>query len=524
MRVVKPQVFNPYEFSRPSPARYYDADGTLQTVGNDILRLGYNPTTLEFIGPIIENAATNIVLYSDDFSNAAWNKISTPTLTYNAGISVDGTMNATLFEGDGIVSQTLAGTGNFIYSLYVKPVSPAAYPSAARISIGLGTTATSVTFNFYSNHAPVVAPSPGAVGAVEQLQNGWYRISTYGAGMSGLTPGFSGSLLDHFLLGKAQVESGSVVTSYIETTSTSETRAADVSISQSPSVIETNIEENDADVWDSGTSYTIGNEVMVLGEYHRVYESTGSNTDKFPPDNPTDWIDRGATVRWRMFDMNVGPDKQSIATDSSGDIRVLLGVDDYVDSITLLNVDASSVQIIVRDADGNIIYDYYVELLSDPDEALWWGWFFGNRRRGTTVVRVDLPPYMPVTIEVIASGGSGVAKIGKLIVGDAVLIGCARYGTGVGIVDFSRKEQDPFGNYYVLERRFISRCNYDVQIDSNQVDNVHSLLAEVRATPCVYIGSTEKYKSTVVFGFYRDFDIVIPGPRKSACSLQVQGI
>lgn len=538
MRVVKPQIFNPYEFSRPTPATYYNSSGIRVTAGVDELRLGYDPTTLEFIGPILEGATDNWILYSDDFTDANWTNSGGAGITPDAAISADGTMNATLWDGVGDVSQALSLSGAFVFSIDVKPISVAPYPSGiSSIQLSLNAFGTAqATFFFYSDHVPTINFSPGTfIASFQVLPNGWYRIWVANESGALSSARFTSAGDDQFYLGKAQVETGLSPTSYIETSGTAGSRAADVVIEQSPSVIESNIEEDDAPVWDESTPYTIGQTVMVLGQYHRVYESTGSNTNKFPPDNPLDWIDTGATNRWRMFDMKVGADKQSIATEafseisseasseSGGDIRVLLGVANPVDSITLLNVDASAVQIILRDEEGDIVYDYYVELLSAPDEQYWWGWFFGNRRRITTIVRVDLPPFMPVTIEVIAYGDSNPAKIGKLIIGDAVLIGCARYGTSVGIIDFSRKEEDPFGNFYILERRFIGRCNYDVQLDSDQVDNVHALLAEVRATPCVYVGS-DKYKSTVVFGFYRDFDIVIPGPRKSACSLQVQGI
>jgi hypothetical protein len=49
-------------FSRSSVATYFDNTGTLQTAAVDVERFGFNPTSLAFIGPILESASTNLVV------------------------------------------------------------------------------------------------------------------------------------------------------------------------------------------------------------------------------------------------------------------------------------------------------------------------------------------------------------------------------------------------------------------------------------------------------------------------------
>ena len=110
-----------------------------------------------------------------------------------------------------------------------------------------------------------------------------------------------------------------------------------------------------------------------------------------------------------------------------------------------------------------------------------------------------------------------------MIIGDDINIGCTQFGTSVGITDFSRKERDAVGNNYILERRYIDKADYPVQMTSDKVDATHALLSQLRATPAVYIGS-ENYISTVVYGYYKDFSIVISNSRYSQCSLSVEGI
>lgn len=518
MKISRPIIFKNYMFTRASVAKYYNAAGILVEAGIDELRLGYNPTTLDFIGPIIEGEATNEVLYSNDFTNAGWVKVGSPTITNNATTSPDGTVNAASISGTFELKQSITSIHKS-FSVYVKPnaVGGSGY-CTIRMTIGAATCVFNLT----------TGTAFETFGHIEALPNGWFRISMNAISSS---PGYveleSISTATYYLY-EAQGESalsenGYLPTSQISTTSTEETRAADVNLDTPPRVISSNVPPLDHDQWDDGDSYVAGNQVTVQGMYNRNYESVGSNTNKFPPDNPDEWIDQGATNRWRMFDMNVGADKQTVSEGSDNTVEVLLDVAQRVNTIVLLNVYASNVTINMRNSDGEIVYTHYEVFLQPPSGSGWWNYFFGARRRATTLALTDLPNVVPSTIEMILDGGSDLAKIGKLIVGDGLDIGCTRYNTGLGIIDFSRKERDEFGNYYILERRYVSRCDFDIQIQTSRVDEIFNLLASLRATPVVYIGD-ENYRSTVVYGFYRDFSIVLSGPKRSDCTLQVESI
>jgi hypothetical protein len=521
MRIVKPIVFKNYGLSRESEGTYYDENGILQTAEVDELRLTYNPSTLEFIGPLIESAATNVILSSNNFNDSDWTKSGSPTLTPAATVSPDGTSNATLYAASGSANlyQAVSAPGNYIFSVYAKKGTAS----------GSGFSTIRLTINTTSSVFSIDPDTPAAFedwASIQALPDGWFRLAI----RASVTGGFfeiTRVAGNHYLFG-AQAEISPFIdpnpTSYIATTDEVGVRAADIQ-SAPPTLVTSSIDENDHDDWDDLETYTEGEQVIVRGNYHRVYEATalGGNTDKFPPDNPTYWIDQGATNRWRMFDMNVGSEKQSVSDDSNNAINVLLSVDQPINSVILLNMDCSNVRVIMRDAEGNEVYNHYQELLGSSYESNWWSFFFGARGRIATLVLTDLPPYRPSTIELILNGGDAPAKIGKMIVGYGEQIGCARYGTSVGIVDFSRKGRDDFGNNFVIERRYIDRADFDIQILTNRVDEVKALLAGVRATPVVYIGD-QNFSSTVLYGFYKDFSIVISGPKRSDCSIQVEGI
>ena len=57
----------------------------------------------------------------------------------------------------------------------------------------------------------------------------------------------------------------------------------------------------------------------------------------------------------------------------------------------------------------------------------------------------------------------------------------------------------------------------------------YKTLAELRATPAVFVcdNSTTAetmYEAMLVFGFYKDFSIVVPGPKMSDCSIEIEGL
>lgn len=535
MKILDPIVFSALDFQRASVANYYDVDGLLAEAGVDQIRFGYNPTTLEFIGPIIEGEAKNCIIKSIDFTDAAWTGVGTAP-TVNPVINPSGDFTTTFIKGGAFSTASREqelngadfGSGVGCWSIYAKGLNPNSGGFyTVRLTIESDTTTTGVFSvdpdDFYALEA---------FSGIEKLPNDWFRIWLYGPVDPLATTAIriahtsSGDAQETYIWGAQfeMIDSG-LPSSFIYTDATIETRAADIVIDQPGSrVLSSNVAEDDAIVWDSGFPYVAEDEVMVLGQYHKLYASVGSNTNKFPPDNvPAEWIDMGATNRWRMFDMGVGPDKQTTATDSSGDINVLIQLTQKINSVVLFNVNAASVNVVMRDDYGNIVYDETVEALSPPPESGWWSFFFGARRRAETIVFSGLPPYLSATLEVTAYGDGGDAAIGKLIIGNAIDIGCSKFGTSVGILDFSIKGRDAFGNSYVVPRRFVDDCEFPVQIDSYNVDNVKALLASVTAKPAVYLGS-EKYKSTIVFGFYRSFRIVIEGPRKSMVAIQTEGI
>ena len=142
-------------------------------------------------------------------------------------------------------------------------------------------------------------------------------------------------------------------------------------------------------------------------------------------------------------------------------------------------------------------------------------------------VLADLPAYADARITASITGITAVA-CSTLVVGTAYTLGDTRYGAKLNIIDYSRKETDAFGVTTFVRRAFSKRITATLRLPTGQINKIQQVLADLRATPCVWVGMdaepTGPYSALVAFGFYRDFSISVDYPSYSACSLDIEGL
>jgi len=265
-------------FSRANPiATTYNRSGIIIPVGANLPRSYYDPTTLDFEGYLDEPQRTNLILWSEDFSNAAWGKIDT-TVTANATVAPDGAVTADLLtQGAAGTAQTrpavaLVGTANGFYSIS----SFAKYSNAAwilqTIDDGLGNS-----FQSWYNIQTGVLGQSAATGTgtsvnafIQQCPNGWYRLKIVGKvnnASTAITPrylavdgdGLSTRATPNmaFYCWGAQFEDADVVTTYIPTGAAAVVRTVDSGLSYPPG---------------GNISFTEGS-VLVTGRLHGILQT-----------------------------------------------------------------------------------------------------------------------------------------------------------------------------------------------------------------------------------------------------------
>ena len=228
-----------FDFTRATTATRINAQGLIEEVASGENRLNYSLLDGKVVGCphlLLENSATNLIQYSEDFSNAYWIK-ATVSLASNQIISPDGTLNAdkiTESSTNGlqqIYSDVITTTpsSDYVYSIFIKKEERNWVKVMTAINNGA---------NFNVEDGVIGIVDSGITANIENYGNGWFkcsvsfntsasldrvyvRISTSNGVTSYQGDGTSGV----YIYG-AMLEQGSYPTSYIKSNSGSATTRA----------------------------------------------------------------------------------------------------------------------------------------------------------------------------------------------------------------------------------------------------------------------------------------------------------
>jgi hypothetical protein len=292
-----------------------------------------------------------------------------------------------------------------------------------------------------------------------------------------------------------------------------------------------NVAETDGDSgeWAVGTAYHDGDTVRVTTTgIHKIYECLTNVTGGSSPEVDVlaavpKWLEVSATNRWKAFDTKVGS-QASNATSIT--YTITPGV--ILDSIAFLNLDAATIRVVSTDPGEGVVFDQTTDLISTVITGVagvydWYTYFFSSEFRLTDIVIIDLPPYLNTVLTITITYTGGTAKVGGIVMGVLANLGDTQYSPSIGIHDYSIKEADVWGVYSITERAFSKKMSCDILIKSHSIADVQNLLSSYRSTLLVWIGS-EDYSSTIIYGFYKDFSIVIGYPTFAICNIEIEGL
>jgi hypothetical protein len=236
-------------FTRASGGSYVGADGLIKYAGVNEARFDHNPSTGESLGLLVEEARTNLVIYSEDFSTG-WGYIR---LSYseNQITSPDGNVTA-----DKLIEDTTENTTHRVQSTSITFTSGTTYTHSVFAKSGERSyLAVELHFqnsgNVWGESSPrawfdlatgTIGDENNCTATITNFGNGWYRCSiTQTASSTGVnSPGYklatgttsgdevyTGNGTSGIFVWGAQVEQGSFPTSYIPTVASTVTRSAD---------------------------------------------------------------------------------------------------------------------------------------------------------------------------------------------------------------------------------------------------------------------------------------------------------
>lgn len=263
-------------------------------------------------------------------------------------------------------------------------------------------------------------------------------------------------------------------------------------------------------LWSAGTTYSV-NAIVCYSATHKMYKSLKNSNVGYTPGaagNETWWLEWGSTERWMVFDAVVGSQAEALMAGQTISWELDPGP---IDSIALLNIEATSITVTMTDVGGAGPPVVWNPTVYDEDYV-------------TDVVKTDFPlTYLNPHILIEITNTGDPAKVGEIVVGVKESIGPTRFTPSISIIDYSIKQVDSFGNYTVLQRAYSKRMSCDTTLANSALDATYNKLAQYRARPAVWIGS-EEFASMIVYGFYKDFMITIAYPTYSICTIEVEGL
>ena len=180
---VKPEneIYADFDFARNSSATRVGENGLIQSVAANLPRINYE----NGIGHLLlEPQRTNLVTYSESFSNAYWIK-SNSSITSNAAISPDGTLNAdklvesatNSYHAIWTSSLNVVANTDFTFSAYVKKAD------RKYVTVGLAHSSAEgavAQFNL-DTQSLVYSGDIGSIytyvsSGIEAIGNNWYKL------------------------------------------------------------------------------------------------------------------------------------------------------------------------------------------------------------------------------------------------------------------------------------------------------------------------------------------------------------
>jgi hypothetical protein len=192
-------------------------------------------------------------------------------------------------------------------------------------------------------------------------------------------------------------------------------------------------------------------------------------------------------------------------------------------ALAAINVDCASITIVVTDPSEGVVYNQTFEMTSYSGITNWYDYFFTAIDRKKDLSVLGLPPYSQAAIDVTFNDSGETAKVGALVLGTSANIGDSQYGASFGIIDYSTKSVDSQGRTTITAGTYSDEADIDVVIETGRFAEVKKILTDLRTTPSVWIAE-DNTEGTIIYGYYREFDVLLTGPVVSMCTLSIEGL
>ena len=196
----------PFTTTRASSASVVNKQGLIETVGSGIPRIDFSDDANGAL--LLEPTATNLVTYSEDFSNSSWTK-SSSAVTITSNVAPDGTINSVYNLTGTDANLYTGGTANIEHTISVYAKSNGQGKDNFKLRLGNSTSSSIIVTDKWVRYELTATPTTTVFGlTVDSSPNNEFDILIWGA----------------------QLEQNSYSTSYIKTVGTTQTRSGEDAI------------------------------------------------------------------------------------------------------------------------------------------------------------------------------------------------------------------------------------------------------------------------------------------------------
>lgn len=284
-----------------------------------------------------------------------------------------------------------------------------------------------------------------------------------------------------------------------------------------PNMLASSVPVDDYPGWVADDNYT--EEFRVVHD-NSVYQSVQAGNTGHIPGVSSDWWERvGPVNRMKAFDRS-HTTKTRFADSAWFEVQLT----EAVNALAMLECDGiRSVRVMMAHPSYGELYDVTVPMYSSPQTSSWYDWAFGERREQSVLYLFDLPTYRGAKVRIEIESASD-AGVGVILMGQQKDIGFGvSPGLQMGIRDYSRKETNQWGEEDLKKRAFARERSFKLNCIKEDLDNIDRFLADLRATPVLWLLSN-KYERANVYGWFTDYKIQVDYGPYCVLSVQLQGL
>lgn len=276
--------------------------------------------------------------------------------------------------------------------------------------------------------------------------------------------------------------------------------------------------------------YSTGDVVYKSAE---LYESLTSSNTSDPATSSTGtgatWLHLGKTNPWRMFDDFVNTQTIGPSVDVGVDSEITFIIEqNTIEHLAFFELDARYITVRLLDAVDTVLSEETYDLYAHVEDVIdWYEYFFGNDTlpRQATIIQLPWVTYEE-RIKVVITQTSAPAKCGNFSMGRGYFLGSTQWQPEVSILDYSKKDTDSFGRTYLNQGNYSTLIRARLVLDNELFDSTKFYLERNRGTALVWNFNEEdtSWDGLLIYGFYRDFRMILDSPGGSICILDVQGL